>query len=116
MSATRGAIIQQVRQIALHHAACWTDKSDTDWYLGLLGEVHELWDALRGIHEHPTEYELLQIASICVNWLARLDPTQIEVATTHLLARDVPTPDALTVPSTERRFEPGVATPQEGER
>jgi len=37
--------------------------------MGLLEEVGELALAIAGIHEHNVDYELQQIASICLNWL-----------------------------------------------
>jgi hypothetical protein len=38
----------------------------------LLAEVAELSYALDGEHEHPPEYELIQIGGIVVNWLDRI--------------------------------------------
>ena len=38
----------------------------------LLAEVAELAYALDGEHEHPPEYELVQIGGIVVNWLERI--------------------------------------------
>lgn len=51
------------------HADTWRNRPETYWFQCLMDEVEELADALIGIHEHPPETELMQIASICLNWL-----------------------------------------------
>lgn len=43
-------------------------------------EVKELFDALYGVHKHPPELELIQIAGIAINWLAAFDAIAIDSA------------------------------------
>lgn len=47
----------------------WKDKSDWYWFFRLLLELLELAGSLLKIHKDPPEWELTQIASICINWL-----------------------------------------------
>ena len=51
------------------HQENWRDKPESYWLNGLQEEVYELAGALRGEHEHPADFELMQIAAICINWL-----------------------------------------------
>lgn len=51
------------------HRHTWRDKPAWYWYLGLFEEVVELALALMGIHKDKPEWELMQIAAICLNWL-----------------------------------------------
>jgi len=47
------------------------DASTWYWVRLLLGEVWELLLALVGRHEHSPQIELMQIAGICANWIAK---------------------------------------------
>lgn len=55
--------------VAKMHAEKWRDLDDRVWFRKLCDEVLELAPALDNLHEHGVEWELMQIASICVNWL-----------------------------------------------
>lgn len=55
-----------LRRMYAHH---WRNKSDWYWAFALCEEVIELLGALIGIHAGPVEWELKQIAAICINWL-----------------------------------------------
>jgi hypothetical protein len=55
--------------LAIQHKNTWRDKPESYWLAGLMEEVGELAGALVGQHEHSPESELIQIASICENWL-----------------------------------------------
>lgn len=47
----------------------WADKEPWFWLFHLDDEVGELDDSLEGNHPHPFEWELVQIAALCINWL-----------------------------------------------
>jgi hypothetical protein len=51
----------------------WRSKPDSYWFQRLVAEVGELGGALAGDHPHPPDWELIQIASICINWLEMRD-------------------------------------------
>ena len=51
-----------------HKQNTWRDKSEWRWVRGLLTEVIELLLSLVGLSGHPAERELMEIASICMNW------------------------------------------------
>lgn len=42
----------------------------------LVEEVLELSQAVRGHHEHPVEFELIQIAGIVLNWLGDIEEAE----------------------------------------
>ena len=62
-------VLEQVAQLKQKHKCTWRDKPQWYWMLGLLEEVVELGLTLIGLHEGPVEWELLQIAAICLNWI-----------------------------------------------
>lgn len=62
-------IQQQVLELQQKHALTWRDRPEWYWALGLLEEVAELILSLAGLHVGPPEWELKQIAAICLNWL-----------------------------------------------
>ena len=47
----------------------WRGMPSYYWLTRLVEEVGELAQALTARHEHSPDYELLQIASIAINWL-----------------------------------------------
>lgn len=51
------------------HAGTWRGEPESRWLVGLVEEVAELAAALEGQHAHSPDWELTQIASICLNWL-----------------------------------------------
>jgi hypothetical protein len=54
--------------LAREHAKTWRNQDDSYWFARLVEEVGELGGSLVGNHEGPVEWELTQIAAICVNW------------------------------------------------
>ncbi len=51
------------------HKGTWRDKPEDYWLARLMQEVGELASSLVGDHDDPVEWELSQIAAICMNWL-----------------------------------------------
>lgn len=51
------------------HRETWRDKPESYWYMRLGEEFGELGASLAGDHEHSPDWELQQIAAICLNWL-----------------------------------------------
>lgn len=62
------------------YANHWSMKNDSYWLARLMQEVGELASAIVEDHEHPPETELLQIASICLNWLEKRDVVGLQIA------------------------------------
>lgn len=62
-------VLERVKLQVTQHQNTWRDKPEWYWFYGLLKEIVELGLALVGLHKGPIEWELLQIATICVNWL-----------------------------------------------
>lgn len=46
----------------------WLDRSNWYWFYRLCQEVFELFGCLLGVHKDPPEWEMMQIAAICMNW------------------------------------------------
>lgn len=61
--------LEQVIRLKNKHKDTWRDRSQWYWMYCLLEEVVELGLALIGLHEGPVEWKLLQIATICLNWI-----------------------------------------------
>ena len=57
------------------HKKIWRDRPEWYWSWRLFLEVCELFGALLGIHKDPVKWELMQIASICMNWMYKREPT-----------------------------------------
>ena len=55
--------------LAAHFNGQWEDEDQEYWLGRLKEEVQELEDSLAGEHEDPPGHELMQIASIAINWL-----------------------------------------------
>ena len=51
------------------HLETWRNHGQLKWTLGLLEEVAELLLSLAGLHKDPPDWELMQIATIAMNWL-----------------------------------------------
>lgn len=62
---------EAVTALAWDHEEYWRDKPDWFWFWKLLKEFRELASALLGIHKDSPEWELMQIAAICLNWLEK---------------------------------------------
>ena len=60
------ATVQETKE---EHKTTWRDKPESYWFARLIQECGELGSALVGDHEDPVEWELTQIAAICLNWL-----------------------------------------------
>lgn len=56
------------------HALAWRNMPESYWFLRLVGEIGELGNSLANNHEHPPDWELAQIAAICMNWLDMRKP------------------------------------------
>jgi len=62
-------VLEQIAQLKTKYRHAWGDRPRWYWMLGLLEEVAELALSLMGLHAGPVEWELLQIATICANWI-----------------------------------------------
>ena len=60
-----------IEELAMGYPDWWPNKPDTYWLMRLMQEVGEAASALAGDHEGPLNWELCQIAGICMNWLGR---------------------------------------------
>jgi hypothetical protein len=60
---------KEVLELARKHAETWRDQPESYWFCRLMEEVGELGASLEDDHDDPPEWELRQIASICLNWL-----------------------------------------------
>lgn len=56
------------------HCETWRDMPESYWLARLMQEVGELGSSLVGDHDDPVEWELMQIAAICLNWLEMRNP------------------------------------------
>ena len=65
--------IVYVLRLKREHLDTWRDRPDSYWFMRLSQEVGELGGSLVGDHPHPPEWELMQIASICLNWLDKIE-------------------------------------------
>jgi len=54
---------------AKRHSHLWRHQGDHYWLARLHQEVAELTLTLDHQHQGPRNHELLQIATICINWL-----------------------------------------------
>lgn len=64
-----GRIVPIVLTMTEQHSQDWRDMPDSYWFARLVEEVGELAGSLVDNHEDSPEWELTQIASICLNWL-----------------------------------------------
>ena len=60
---------QLVVDLAEQHKTTWRDKPESYWLARLMQEVGELGSSLVGDHDDSPDWELRQIAAICLNWL-----------------------------------------------
>jgi hypothetical protein len=65
-------LFTSVLTLAFKHRNTWKDKPIDYWYYRLMEEVGELGASLAGRHEDPPQLELLEIASIAMNFIFRL--------------------------------------------
>jgi hypothetical protein len=66
-------ILDEVLELTKKHVETWRDKPEDYWLARLMQEVGELASSLVGDHDDPPEWELKQIAAICLNWLDMRD-------------------------------------------
>lgn len=62
-------IVKMVYELKKKHETTWREKPESYWFARMVEEVGELAGALKGTHEHTPDWELSQIAAICLNWL-----------------------------------------------
>jgi hypothetical protein len=62
-------IQRRVIDLQEQHRDTWRDRPESYWLARLLEEFGELGASLANDHEHPPEWELMQIAAICINWI-----------------------------------------------
>lgn len=63
---------QAVYRLSDKYKFYWQNKSNWYWAWRLFQEFVELIGSLLHIHKDPPKWELLQIASICVNWMYKI--------------------------------------------
>ena len=63
-------------------ADTWRDMPESYWLSRLMEEVGELASALNGRHEHTPELELMQVATLCLNWLDMRESTSEQIKET----------------------------------
>lgn len=61
--------MKRLIEYAKDHQHLWRDEHESYWLARLQQEVAELVLTLDKQHDGPREHELLQIATICINWL-----------------------------------------------
>lgn len=60
---------EAVLDLKRKHSETWRDMPESYWLARLMEEVGELASSVVGDHKDPVEWELTQIAAICLNWL-----------------------------------------------
>lgn len=63
--------MEKLIEYAKEHRHLWRLEGDHYWLARLQQEVAELTLSLDGQHEDPKNHDLLQIATICINWLEK---------------------------------------------
>jgi len=87
------AAYQCVLEVARSHAHLWHERDSLFWIRALREEMVELSISLGTVSGDPQEWELAQIASIAMNWLAKRHreghalPDPAEMAARHGLLR-----------------------------
>ena len=61
--------IAPVLDLMRQHDETWHDLEFHQWLPGLIEEIGELASSIAGKHEDHPHWELMQIASIALNWL-----------------------------------------------
>lgn len=69
--ATLSESTKRVLQLKERHSVTWRDRADDFWYYRLGEEFGELGASLAGDHKDSPDWELEQIAAICLNWLEK---------------------------------------------
>jgi len=60
-----GPVLDLMRQ----HDTTWHDKGESYWLAGLVEEIGEFASFMIGKHDDAITWEMMQIASIALNWL-----------------------------------------------
>lgn len=68
-----GTPILATIRLQKRYSAYWRDRSNIYWLWRLLQEFFELCGSVTGFHKDPVKWELMQIASICLNWMYKLE-------------------------------------------
>lgn len=72
---------QMAIDLRRQHRTTWRTRKQGFWLFGLLEEIAELILALAGLHKDGVDWELLQIAAICMNWMEmRAERTETAIA------------------------------------
>lgn len=69
MQMTKSLWIAKIIKQVERHASTWPNETQEYWLNCLISEIGELADALRDDHPDPPERELVEISSLCINWL-----------------------------------------------
>jgi len=67
------SIYKDIKEQQKRHKKRWREETDEYWLISLIEEVSELSLSLRGKHKHSPKTELIQICSICINWLLNMN-------------------------------------------
>jgi hypothetical protein len=62
-------MVDEVLSTKFRYGDKWRDQPETYWLARLVEEIGELAGAMVGDHPDPVDHELVQIASIGLNWL-----------------------------------------------
>jgi len=68
-----GSVSLNVIRLSNRYRYYWKTKGNLYWSYRLVGEVIELFLSLAKLHKDDPKWELLQIASICLNWSRKID-------------------------------------------
>lgn len=71
----------RLQKLIKKHNKTWRNKPETYWFQRLVCEVGELGGSLAGEHKHLPDWELTQIAAICINWLKMREEREEEEKT-----------------------------------
>lgn len=67
----RQNIDEWIKEHRLRHRNHWREKSDWYWFWRILQEIVELFLSLLKLHKDTPDWEILQIATIGINWLEK---------------------------------------------
>lgn len=68
--------IQAVHRLTDRYKFYWQDKSNLYWAWKLFLEFIGLLGSVLGLHKDPIKWELIQISSICINWMYKLSDSE----------------------------------------
>jgi len=70
-------VAKSVIELKEKHSKTWRDKPESYWLARLMQEVGELGSSLVGDHDEPVDWELMQISTICMNWIEMRNPQSL---------------------------------------